>query len=111
MTSFAEDFAAGLEIAEQLQADGFDRPLREQWIAACASDLMTAIEQRLAELPPGWRLAVSYGEIERGDQPGSWQLRHRFIAIDPACPEELPIPASAGRWTLYGPARRADNAV
>lgn len=110
MTSFAEDFAAGLEIAEQLRDQGFDQPLREQWIAACARDLNVAIERRLAELPPGWRLAVSEGEIEPGEQAGSWQLRHRFIAIDPACPEPLPMPAQPRRWTLYGP-RRADNAV
>lgn len=110
MTSFAEDFTAGMDIAEQLRADGFDQPLREQWIAACASDLMGAIEQRLAELPPGWRLAVSSGEIERGEQPGSWQLRHRFVAVDPNLSADLPIPALPLRWTIYGP-RRADNAV
>jgi len=110
MSNIAEDFAAGLEIAEQLRDQGFDQPLREQWIAACARDLNVAIERRLAELPPGWRLAVSDGEIEQGDQPGSWQLRHRFIAIDPECPDPLPFPAQPRRWTLYGP-RRADNAV
>jgi len=106
--NIAEDFAAGLEIAAELAEQGF-QPLREQWIAACREDLSRAIETRLAELPPGWRLAVSEGEIERGDQPGSWQLRHRFIAIDPHCPTPLPFPAEPRRWDLYGPLRREDH--
>lgn len=106
----SHDFTAYLDISEKVRDLGFERPLREQWMAACARDLNVAIERRLAELPPGWRLAVSDGEIEQGDQPGSWQLRHSFIAIDPECPDPLPFPAQPRRWTLYGP-RRADNAV
>lgn len=98
MTTIAEDFAAGLQLSADLIDQGFE-PLREQWARACTADLMAAIEHRLSELPEGWRLAVSDGIMERGDQPGAWQLRHRFIAIDPA---------SAQRWTLYGPTRK-DN--
>ena len=108
MSSFAEDFAAGLEIAEDLAAQGF-QPLREQWIAACRDDLSRAIETRLAELPPGWRLLVSEGEIEHGETAGSWRLTHRFIAVDPHCPLPLPVPAEPRRWGIYGPIRREEH--
>ena len=101
------DFVAHLELEPQLAE--IWAPLREQWEAACRKDLHAGIETRLAELPTGWRLAVSEGEIKRGDQPGSWQLQHRLIAIDPHCPTPLPVPAEAGRWTLYGPLRREDH--
>ena len=104
--NIVEDFAAGLEIVGELAAQGY-QPLREQWIDACRRDLNRAIERRLAELPEGWRLAVSEGELQRGEIPGQWELRHRFIAIDPHCPVPMPTPADGGRWTFYGPLKEA----
>lgn len=99
---------ASLQISEELRDAGFCQPLREQWIAAAQSDKIRAVEARLAELPEGWRLAVSEGEMTRGEDPGKWSLTFQFIAIDPACPDPLPVPATPQRWTLYGPNRR-DN--
>lgn len=103
------DFTAYLDISEGVRALGFDKPLREQWTEACRADLMRSIKRRLAELPPGWRLLVSEGEIERGGDAGSWRLTHRFIAVDPHCPTPLPVPAEPRRWDIYGPIRREEH--
>ena len=99
-------FVAELQLAPEF-TEG--TPLREQWLAACMADRQAAIEQRLRELPEGWRLAVSEGSLEQGDQPGAWRLTHQFIAIDPAMPGPLPIPARPGRWDIYGPIRREQH--
>lgn len=99
-------FTAYLRIPKDLREVGFDKPLREQWIASVAESKGRAIAKRLEELPEGWKLAVSEGDMKPGEVPGAWSLEFKFIAIDPACPDPLPVPATPQRWEIFGPIRR-----